>query len=981
MAFSAGTTVRCRSQRCVVLESQPVSGGEAPSNRLLLKVGDGPLRGQMWPVVDMLEPTLAADELPPLSLGRAGRDARFRLLHDAFQLTLVPPPTALIASSRSRIQFHWYQQIPAMRMLSLPRPRILNASDVGLGKTVETGIALRELIARRRADRILIVCPASITEQWQQEMAEKFGLEFMVFDRDGVHQARKGIDVLDNPWATEPRIIASFDFMKRRDGAFRELQNVRFSVIVCDECHHLADNTLTDDVAERHRLAQWCSRASDALMLLSATPHSGYDQSFASLLNLLEPSLVPSVRDLKYHQYSRHLVRHLKRHIKNPDGSDFFVQPLPSKPIAVRLSPEEMAVHAAVARQAGALDEAADKLKSAQEKYALRLVATVLRKRAASSLAALRATVIHRMENLEQRAEDIEIRRDHLRSLRRGDTISDEALSQLEIDAHRSFLSRIRAAGKRLRTIESETEDLLALQDLLDACPQDSDSKAEALLGELRRIHAERPDDSIIVFSEYVDTVAWLEGYLSDHGYDGQVVRFDGTVPGPKRKQALKDFAEGNKLILLSTDSASEGLNLQGRCHRVIHVELPFNPNRILQRQGRVDRFGQTEVCKFAYLYAADTYEGEVLHRLFEKIERQVRRLGAVGDVLGSLQADRIEDLISRSPADLKAAIQEADQQIERELARVDSDRAHDLMGEGDLPNREMDQLRLAVREGEAIAVSPADFLVRAIGLAGGRCHREGDVLQVPVVPSRWVGGKVKADYDALYLDAGAAPDAAAVDDVIDERHTLVQNAIRWVRESRYSAEDDHRLAARVAELDQADLVATFVATVRAADNTEMERLIAVRIAADGTVDPNDAYSLLIREGLPENVPQNRLPGLFGPWWEEALATAESEARKRAGGWREQVRQRRFAEAGDLKKRLDEWNRVTRDAITHGHEDEASFLPGMAKPVPSAVKRRLRQHEREYDAQRGFLDGRLRFEEPSVEPLGVLLRVPRKEVG
>ena len=180
-------------------------------------------------------------------------------------------------------------------MLSLPRPRILNASDVGLGKTIETGICLRELGARRRADRILIICPAGICEQWQDEMAGKFAMNFKIFDREGVHEARKRIEVGGNPWATEPRIISSFDYLKRRDGAFREVQHLRFSVIVCDEVHHLADNTLTDDIADRHRLAQWAAKASDALILLSATPHSGIDESFVSLLNLLEPTLVPDI--------------------------------------------------------------------------------------------------------------------------------------------------------------------------------------------------------------------------------------------------------------------------------------------------------------------------------------------------------------------------------------------------------------------------------------------------------------------------------------------------------------------------------------------------------------------------------------------------------------------------------------------------------------------------------------------------------------
>ena len=150
------------------------------------------------------------------------------------------------------------------------------------------------------------------------------------------------------------------------------------------------------------------------------------------------------------------------------------------------LTAAEAAVHAAVSKQAAALDEQALALKAERDRYALRLVATILRKRAASSLAALRATASNRLDNLEQQAEDVELRRDHLRSLRRGETIADDDLEQLERDAHRSFLARIRSAGKVLRAIEAETQDLLDLRGLLAKCPTDTESKAEALLAELR---------------------------------------------------------------------------------------------------------------------------------------------------------------------------------------------------------------------------------------------------------------------------------------------------------------------------------------------------------------------------------------------------------------------------------------------------------------------------------------------------------------
>lgn len=963
----------------MVVDSNPLSAGEAPAYRIRVRAIEGPLRNLEWPIIYPLESVLP-EEIPKLALDRVGRDARFRLLHEAFQLTLAPPPNALVAAGRSRVRFELYQQIPALRMLSLPRPRILNASDVGLGKTIETGLCLRELIARRRADRILIVCPAGITEQWQEELARKFGLDFKIFDREGVHDAKKEIEVGGNPWATEPRIIASFDFIKRRDGAFRELQNVRFSVIVCDEVHHLADNTLTDDVSERHRLAQWISKSSDALLLLSATPHSGYDESFASLLRLLEPSLVPDINKLQYRNYSRYLIRHLKRHIKKPNGQPFFLPPKPSRPLAVELSEEESAVHRAVSRQAKELDDQANKLKAARDKYALRMVATVLRKRAASSMAALRSTINNRLSNLGEAAEKVEVRRDHLRSLRKGETIPDDALTQLEIDVHRSFLSQIRTAGQKIRSIEEEREDLLELEELALQCPADTESKAERLLAELKTIHETAPEDKAIIFSEYTDTVDWLIGFLERHGYSGKIVRFVGGLSGPERKTALADFTKPENLLLVTTDAASEGLNLQQHCHRVIHYELPFNPNRMLQRQGRVDRYGQTEECEFGYLYAADTYEGELLARLFTKIERQIKALGSVGDVLGSLQTERIEELLAQSPDDLKAALEEADRVIDAELARASDDHTKTVLGEDAPSDAELSTLRSAVDAGARINVELPDFLVRAVSLAGGTASRQGALLSVPNVPSSWLGGKMAAQFEGLYTDFESAPKGAKAGEVLEHEHPLVQSAIRWIRQTRYSGDDDHRLAARlIDDIDQPDLIATFIAMIRAGDNTEMEQLIAVRVTADGNIDENDATDLLYQNGV-GNVPPERIPKLFDSWWTSAIEQARAAAVRQAGRWKSSVQQRRFAEQVELKQQFDAWAQATRSAITAGYETRQQALPGMESQLPPTVQRRLKEHLKEVDSYDVFLNRRLQFDEPSIEPLGVLLRVPAKEV-
>ena len=203
-----------------------------PIKRLRLRGLDEPFRNEEICVLHPIE-EVEPDDIPELDLAHPGRLARFQLLMDSSRLGLAPGDDRLVSSTRSRIEFEPYQQIPALRALELPRPRLLIADDVGLGKTIEAGLILRELNARRRAARILIVCPASIIEQWQMELASKFGFQFKIFDSDGVAEARRSLEVGTNPWSAEPRVIASVDFIKRREGAFRELSASRWDVILC----------------------------------------------------------------------------------------------------------------------------------------------------------------------------------------------------------------------------------------------------------------------------------------------------------------------------------------------------------------------------------------------------------------------------------------------------------------------------------------------------------------------------------------------------------------------------------------------------------------------------------------------------------------------------------------------------------------------------------------------------------------------------
>jgi hypothetical protein len=411
-------------------------------------------------------------------------------------------------------------------------------------------------------------------------------------------------------------------------------------------------------------------------------------------------------------------------------------------------------------------------------------------------------------------------------------------------------------------------EDLLALQDLLEECPTHTESKAEALQSELQAIHREEPDEKVIIFSEYTATTTWLAEYLRRHGYADRLLTLDRDLSGPLCRQTLARFQGPDVLLLISTDAASESLNLQEHCRRVIHYELPFNPNRMLQRQGRVDRYGQVRPCQFGFLYARDTYEGEVPSRLFTKIEAQIARLGAIRDVLGALQTDRIEQLLARCPDDVKAAITAAERSIDEELARVNDAHTKAVLGDDALTAGEVERLQSALAVGRTLNVAVGVFVVSAIGLAGGRCRRQDGRLIVADVPPAWIGGRVRASYDALYSDPNAAPNGTSSEATLDEDHPLAQAAVCCVRGSRYEANDDHRLAARLLDsIDEPDLVASYIATIRASDNTEMERLLAIRIRPDGAIDADDAGGLIAGQGV-ANTPEPKVRQVFGSWWE-----------------------------------------------------------------------------------------------------------------
>ncbi len=648
--------------------------------RFRLRCVSGSLAGFELDLLHPFEPIEPVTrELDP---ARAGRLPAWLLYHQAFLLEQALGPRALAAVQPGRLEIAPFQLVPVMRALEMTRPRLLLADGVGLGKTVQAGLVLAELIARRRAHRILVVSPAGpLLTQWQEEMRSRFGLRFGdVRDWGSLQEVRRGIELGANPFDAIPLCLLSIDFAKQ-EKVLQDLERTTWDVVVIDEAHHCVrmGGAADRDDSLRRRLAEVLARQCDGLLLLTATPHDGFDPHFTSLVELLDPSLVDGRGSLRGESYRRHVIRRLKHHVKDPVTGDPLFQTREVTPRPVAIEPDARPRFAALQRELLAL--VAPRLRAAvrSRRFGDVLAFVSLLKRSVSSARACRKTlgvIRERFEKLAaEGAEAHEARRQRLRTLRdyrarleRYGTLGleeeqDQQLLEGEDMAAELFRSaedvetemdaatrELRREGDRARRLR-EVQDALARLESLAAEAESEDPKLTALLAELRAIRAQEPRANVLVYTEYTDTlgavVERLERAREAGELAGEVVALTGDDPvrrtgGPGEASAAKTresvtarFCSENDLVLVSTDATAEGLNLHRRCHHLVHVELPYNPNRLEQRNGRIDRYGQKEVPRVRYLYLAGTFEERILLRLVAKWERQRARLTFVPNTLG----------------------------------------------------------------------------------------------------------------------------------------------------------------------------------------------------------------------------------------------------------------------------------------------------------------------------------------------------------
>jgi SNF2 family DNA or RNA helicase len=520
---------------------------------------------------------------------------------------------------RAGIDIEDYQLHPVARAIQMPRVNLLIADDVGLGKTIEAGMVALELMIRHRAREILIVCPSSLQVQWHEQMRDKFGLDFRIVNSAtmGVLRRSRGIHV--NPWNHFPRLITSIDFLKRERPLrrFRELLPGpdespfprKFDLLIVDEAHHCAPSGVGRYAIDSLR--------TDALRLLvphfehklflTATPHNGYPESFSALLELLDdqrfsrlppPDSGPQ-RTSFNNQLKAVMVRRMKSELpKLYDGSPRFPKRV-LEPIEVPYTDEERAVHAALR------EYSASRSKRAQdntEKMATEFVLKTLKKRLFSSPAAFLKTLDSHETSLRQATRNRAVRQPSIRVLKKELERTDEDYA---IDAEYEDATIDAVDAATLLFSEPTPNELALLKQMrlwAEKATAQLDSKVQCLINWLNtfiRPNKKWCHERVILFTEYRATQNWLMEILAQHGFtkDDRLLTMYGGMDQDDREAVKNAFQSGpatsNVRILLATDAAAEGLNLQNHCYRLIHYEIPWNPNRMEQRNGRIDRHGQ----------------------------------------------------------------------------------------------------------------------------------------------------------------------------------------------------------------------------------------------------------------------------------------------------------------------------------------------------------------------------------------------------
>lgn len=699
----------------------------------------------------------------------------FRLAAEARRINLAylfDPYIALTSSAVDPLP----HQIEAVYGEMLPRQplRYLLADDPGAGKTIMAGLYIKELMIRGDAERVLIVAPGSLVSQWQDELADKFGLSFHLVTREMLDRTTP-VEV----FREQPRLICRVDQIARREELVEKLPQVDWDLVVVDEAHRMSAHFYGDEIkkTKKYVLGETLGASTRHLLLMTATPHAGKEEDFQLFLALLDSDrFAGRFRDGVHSIDPSDLMRRMvKEKLLTFEGRPLFPERRATT-VTYDLSPEEMTLYDEVTGYVREQMNRADRLSAegqGRRGNTVGFALTMLQRRLASSPEAIYQSLTRRRKRLEQRIID---ERQRARAAALGLTAQEERLSELLSDtpaddrtaggidmdawddldgAEREELEvevvDAATAAATITELRAEIEILRQLEQLAQGLrAQGVDAKWVQLSGLLSTTE-EMFDPTgarrkLLIFTEHRDTLNYLVDRLRTFlGSSDAVVHISGSTPREERRGIQARFNQDEDcLVLVATDAAGEGINLQ-RAHLVINYDLPWNPNRIEQRFGRVHRIGQTEVCHMWNLVAGETREAQVYVRLLDKIEQQRKAYqGQVFDVLGEAISGRVLRQL------LMQAIRYGDDPKVRDRinhiidetvgTRIRDAIEHHPLAEETMAFTDLERIRLQMQEAAAKRLQPhyiRAFFQAALQHFGGRmAEREPGRYQIATVPA-----------------------------------------------------------------------------------------------------------------------------------------------------------------------------------------------------------------------------------------------------
>jgi len=730
------------------------------------------------------------DDEPRLEVVEQGRPwcfdgdgALFRLVSEAHRIRLAHLFDPVLAVHTSLVD-PLPHQITAVYESMLPRQplRYLLADDPGAGKTIMAGLLIKELILRGDLQRCLVVCPGNLVEQWQDELYRRFQLPFEILTTDKLEAARTGNWFLENNL-----VIARLDKLSRNEDVQAKLSapDCRWDLVVCDEAHKMSATFFGGEIkyTKRYRLGQLLSSTARHFLLMTATPHNGKEEDFQLFMALLDGDRFEGrFRDgVHVADVSDLMRRMVKETLVKFDGTPLFPERI-AYAVPYRLSDAEARLYKEVTDYVREEWSRADALENDRRAGTVGFALTILQRRLASSPEAIYQSLRRRRERLEKRLREMQVlqRGAALQALDAGAPALDEAdfedldeAPDNEVEAAEEQVLDQATAARTMDELKAEIGTLGRLESLAMSVRRGAEDRKWR---ELARLLSEEiftpaglnlgvaqptapygnvipkptpsPSHKLVIFTEHRDTLNYLEERITTLlGRKEAVVVIHGSLGREERRKAQEAFLHDPEVkILLATDAAGEGINLQ-RAHLMVNYDLPWNPNRIEQRFGRIHRIGQTEVCHLWNLVAVETREGDVYHTLLEKLEEARKALGGqVFDVLGKLQFEGrpLRDLLIEAvrygeKPEVRARLTQA-------IANaVDRTKIQDLLEERALVRDAMDASRLSrVREdmerAEARRLQPyyiESFFLEAFKQFGGTVRqREPRRFEVSHVPA-----------------------------------------------------------------------------------------------------------------------------------------------------------------------------------------------------------------------------------------------------